>query len=189
MNNLFAIYLKVCPFCGHHHLIRWGFYKRQWLPFEGLVKIQRLRCTLCLGSINVLPSFLLPHSGYCVHALKTLITTFMNHHDIWKESPEIEMDMSTAYRWRRLFAAQALQSLPAMRQALLEIKPSQPIRGPSDGQPITLKIFFKRYLRIAKWLARAAVRLTEGKGYKNPDLFCFLNHFLWQKTGKGLLMR
>jgi len=114
----------------------------------------------------------------------------MNHPATWKESPEIEMDMSTAYRWLRLFADQALESLPILRQSLLEIKPSHPIRGPSDGKPgIAIDILFKRYLAIAEQLASAAVRLAEGKNYKNPDLFCFLNHFLWQKTGKALLIK
>lgn len=125
-----------------------------------------------------------------MQALEKLITIFMSHPDDWKESPDIEMEMSTAYRWRRLFADQALKSLPAIRQALLEIKPAHPIRGPSDGQPgISFDILFRRYLAIAERLARAAARLAEGKKYRKPDLFCFLNHFLWQKTGKALLMK
>ena len=114
----------------------------------------------------------------------------MSYPDDWKESPDIEMEMSTAYRWRRLFADQALKSLPAIRQALLEINPAHPIRGPSDGQPgISLDIFFSRFLRLSQQLARAAARLAEGKKYKNPHLFCFLNYFLWQKTGKALLIK
>lgn len=114
----------------------------------------------------------------------------MNHPDDWKESPEIMTDMSTAYRWRRCFARQVLQALPDMRQALVKINPAHRVRGPSDGQPgITSDILFKRFLVLGEQLAKAAVRLAEENEDKKPDLFCFLNYFLSQKTGKALLMK
>lgn len=190
MVNRYDLYLRLCPFCGHTHLIRWGYYKRFALPLKGFIRIQRIRCTYCGRTTNVLPSFLLARKSYTVSALKYLINAFINYPNDWKRSPEIIMDVSTAYRWLRILANQALQSLPAIRKTLLKIKPDQPIMDTTDAQPIPLtstRVILTRFLSLAEQLHKAAVRLVDKTEPQNDDLFSFLNYFLAKTTAKPLL--
>lgn len=191
MVKRYDLYLKVCQFCSHNHLIRWGYYKRWSLPLSGFIRIQRIRCTKCGHTTNVLPSFLLARRGFQVSVLKELVTTFINHPDDWHKSPEIIIDISTAYRWLRLLAQQAMECLPVLRKALLNIKPDHPVMDTTDAQPkgknIT-PIIFKRLLSLSAQLFKAAVCLVDKNNPQNEDLFCFLNYFLTKKTGKALLV-
>jgi len=189
--NRYDLYLKLCPFCGHNHLIRWGYYKRWFLSLNGFIRIQRIRCTKCNHTSNVLPSFLLARRSYQVSVLKELITTFLNHPDDWHKSPEIIIDISTAYRWLRLLAQQAMECLPVVRRALLNIKPEHPVIDTTDAQPegkTVTQIIFKRFLSLSEQLFKAAVCLVDKNNLQNEDLFCFLNYFLTKETGKALLV-
>ena len=187
----YDLYLNLCPFCGHRHLIRWGYYKRWFLPLSGFIRIQRIRCTNCGHTTNVLPSFLLAHKSHQVSVLKELVTTFINNPDDWHKSPEIIIDISTAYRWLRLLAKQAMECLPVLRKALLNLKPEHPVIDTTDAQPVRktdTQIIFKRFLSLSDQLFKAAVCLVDKNNPKNEDLFCFLNYFLTKETGKALLV-
>ena len=119
MVKRYDLYLKVCSFCGHNHLIRWGYYERRFFPLMGFIRIQRIRCTKCDHTTNVLPSFLLARKSFQVSVLKKLVTTFINNPDDWHKSNEIKIDISTAYRWLHLLTQQAMECLPILRRALL----------------------------------------------------------------------
>lgn len=91
-------YLNSCPRCQGKHVIRWGYYSRRGRPDLSFVKIQRIRCNDCLLSTNALPSFLLAHKSYHVHALETLLSLYIDQHHCWNQSPDFPMDLSTADR-------------------------------------------------------------------------------------------
>ena len=189
--NRYDLYLKVCPFCGHDHLIRWGYYRRGALPVKGSIRIQRIRCTQCGHATNVLPSFLLARKSYSVSLLKELVMSFVQHPDYWKDTVGITIDLSTAYRWLRLLHRQALESLPAIRKALLKFNPSHPVIDPTDVKAealTTSRDILKRFLWLSEQLFKAAVRLVDDNYRQNDDLFCFLNYFLAKKTEKALLL-
>jgi len=186
----YDLYLKVCPFCDHTHLIRWGYYKRCALPVKDSIRIQRIRCQNCYRTTNVLPSFLLARRGYAVGILKDLVIAFINQPHDWSKSADIIIDISTAYRWLRTLTQQAQQALPAIRKALLTIKPEHPLIDLTDTlpQPLTVsRVVLKRLLALAEQLFKAAVCLVENNRPQH-ELFCFLNYFLTSQTGKALLV-
>lgn len=191
MVNRYDLYLKVCPFCGHDHLIRWGYYKRYTLPLPGVIRIQRIRCMNCGHTTNVLPSFLLVHKSYQVSELQELVFQVIKQPMDWKKSPDIVIDLSTAYRWLRRLKQQAIQSLPTIRKILLTIKPDHPVMDATDVQPeplVAINVILKRFLSLAKQLFTAARCLVDTHAPENGDLFCFLNHFLAKETGNALLL-
>ncbi len=191
MVNRYDLYLKVCPFCGHHHLIRWGYYLRKVLPLPGVIRIQRVRCMSCGHTTNVLPSFLLAYRSYQVNELKELVSLLIKHPYNWKMFPAITIDLSTAYRWLRRFKRQALGALPVLRKELLNLSPQSPVMESFDALPeplLTTNIIFKRFLSLAEELFRTALCLVEENNPKNEDVFCFLNYFLARHTTKALLV-
>jgi len=105
----------------------------------------------------------------------------------WKQLLDISLDLSTAYRWLRAINRQALEALPDIRKELLRLVPEHPLKDrqlePTPSTPIVLN----RFLALSRRLFKAAVRLAEPKKLPNKDLFCFLNFFLAQQTGKPLL--
>lgn len=123
--------------------------------------------------------------------LKELVTIFINNPDDWHKSNEIKIDISAAYRWLRLLAQQAMECLPILRRALLNIKPEHPVMDTTDAQPegkTDTQIIFKRFLSLSAQLFKAAVCLVDKNNPKNEDLFCFLNYFLTKETGNALLV-
>jgi hypothetical protein len=122
--NQYDQYLKSCPYCHHDHLIRWGYYERRGIPFIDEILIQRVRCTNCLCTTNVLPSFLLANKSYSVNDLQALLLSFISNPDDWKKSPDIPFDLSTAYRWLRIIRTQAMDIMPDIREELLKLKPA-----------------------------------------------------------------
>lgn len=126
-----------------------------------------------------------------VSALKELVTIVINQPYDWAKSPDIIIDISTAYRWLRTLKRQALQALPTIRKALLKIKPEHPIMDTTDAKPEPLtstRVILKRFLSLAEHLFKEAVCLADENDPQNGDLFCFLNYFLAQQTGKALLL-
>ena len=126
----YDLYLTRCPCCGHDHLIRWGYYQRQGLPRIHDIKIQRVRCTGCGRTTNVLPSFLLAYKCFSFRVLQQLLLFIMKHPDDWKQILTTMLDASTVFRWLRRFIKQANTSLPAIRKALLELEPDTQLLPP-----------------------------------------------------------
>jgi len=59
----------------------------------------------------------------------------------------------------------------------------------AQPQPLTsIRVILTRLLALTEHLFKAAVRLADKNDPQNDDLFCFLNYFLAQKTGKALLL-
>jgi hypothetical protein len=168
-------------------LIRWGYYFRQTLPLTGMIRIQRVRCKLCGRTTHVLPSFLLARRRHGVKVLENFIRTFVDNHCNWKQLLDISLDLSTAYRWLRIISQQALEVLPDIRKELLTLIPDHPLKQCQPEPVPSTQILLKRFLLLSRQLFKAAVRLAEPKDPLKEDLFCFLNLFLTQKTGKPLL--
>lgn len=155
------------------------------------IRIQRIRCSKCGHTTNVLPSFLLAQKSYAVSLLKELVMSFVQHPDDWKDVIGLTIDLSTAYRWLRQLQRQALESLPTIRKALLKFQPGHPVMDSTDAKAEALtatRDILERFLSLSDQLFKAAVRLVDDNDPQNVDLFCFLNYFLAQKTKKALLL-
>jgi transposase-like protein len=173
-------------------LIRWGYYQRQGLPLVTSINIQRVRCTRCGRTTNVLPSFLLAHRSYAVVAVEQLVARYLHQADVWKKSLNINIELSTAYRWLRRLIEQANTSLPDIRTALLNLKPNFQLTGQLNDKPAPLtskRDLLKRFITLSEQLFQAVVRLVEPKTPVPSDPFCFLNYFLAIQTEKALLQR
>jgi transposase-like protein len=168
-------------------LIRWGYYQRQGLPQVPKIKIQRVRCTGCGRTTNVLPSFLLAYKYFAVRMAKKLLLLIMEHPHDWKQALKPIIDMSTAYRWLRRFIRQANTSLPAIRKALLELVPDTRLIQPQSLAVMSTPAIVTRFISLSQRLFQASVRLVDIKQPLVSDLFCFINHFLATATGKALL--
>jgi len=168
-------------------LIRWGYYQRQGLPLLSEIRIQRVRCTGCGRTTNVLPSFLLAYKCFAVMVAKELLLTVMEHPDNWKQVLKVIIDLSTAYRWLRRFTSQANTSLPAIRKALLELEPDTRLIQHRSSPLTSTTAVINRFIRLSQRLFQASVRLIGNKQPLVTDLFCFINHFLAISTGKALL--
>lgn len=160
------------------------------LPEAGMIRIQRVRCKSCHKTTNVLPSFLLARKPYAVTALKELIITYIQQPEQWKRSPNLIIDISTAYRWLRILSQQANQSLPQIRKALLKLVPEYKISDHLSGRPTSLtskRTLLKRLITLNARLFKAVVRLLEDKALVTEDAFGFLNYFLATQTANALL--
>jgi hypothetical protein len=152
-----------------------------------MIRIQRLRCTRCGRTTHVLPSFLLARKHHGVKVLENLLLAFVDDRCNWKQHLDICLDLSTAYRWLRAIRQQALEAMPDIRKELLRLVPEHPLKDyPLEPAPSTGGVL-KRFLVLSRRLFKAAVRLAEPTEPVNEDLFCFLNVFLAQQTGKPLL--
>ena len=187
MVDKYDLYLKNCLACGHGRLIRWGYYKRYALPLDGFIRIQRVRCVNCGRTTNVLPSFLLARKSYTISVLKALVTTFIDHPVDWKQSPDILVDLCTAYRWLRVLRKQAEQTLPDIRKELLKLRPHHRLLQPKTELLPDQETVIKQFIALGKQLFKAAVRLADKKDDSQSELFCFLNYFLATSSGKPLL--
>ncbi len=186
----YDLYLKRCPFCGHDHLIRWGYYKRRGHPVVSRIHIQRVRCKKCGRTTNVLPCFLLAQKSFAVAALKQLVTTFINHPTDWIKILNDDFDLANAYRWLRILTQQANQAMPEIRKALLKLKPDYQLMDQLNGKPALLTPrtnIVQRFISLAQKLHIEAVRLVDKNKPIATDCFCFLNYFLANNTGKALL--
>jgi transposase-like protein len=184
----YDFYTWDCPYCGHHRLIRWGYYFRQGLPMTGLIRIQRLRCKRCGRTTHLLPSFLLSRRRYHVKLLEHLLLVFIDDPCNWKQRLDIALDLSTAYRWLRALHRQALEAMPEIRKELVRLVPEDPIKD-HPLEPVSSSFtVLERFLALSGRLFKAAVRLAEPEKSSKGNLFCFLNFFLAQQTEKALLM-
>jgi hypothetical protein len=135
-----------------------------------------------------LPSFLLARRSHSVTCLKTVIHALINNGKDWKKSPDVLVDLSTAYRWLRILRMQIVARLPAIRKTLLHMAPE------TDGFDVKTKtllsdpVLFKRFLDVGEQLYRAAVCLADAPVDSNTDIFNFLNFFLANHTGHPLLV-
>lgn len=173
-------------------MIRWGYYKRKRLAESKEIRIQRIRCKKCGKTINVLPSFLLARKSHTVYAFRDLLYLFLNNEQEWKKLLDLSLDVRSAYRWLDRFKKQIIQTLPHIRKVLIQIKPSKFFIDETEGKPLSLTsthTLFKRFLKITNTLLTEAVRLVDKESQQNSDMFCFLNLFFYNQTGKPLLIQ
>ena len=172
-------------------MIRWGYYIRRGLPELKEIRIQRIRCKHCGRTTNILPAFLLAQKSYSVYTSKHLLNLVLNNRHNWKELFDLPLDISTAYRWLRYFRKQIIKSLPTIRKTLIELIHDIPFIDETEGKPLGFTsdhTLFNRFLKISNALLTEAVHLVGEKSHQKRDLFCFLNFFLYQQTGKSLLI-
>lgn len=177
-----------CPYCQNNGLVRWGYYTRSALPSSKPIRIQRIRCKRCGRTFSLLPSFLLARRSYSVSCLKTFVVSFISHDKDWKKSPELLVDLSTAYRWRRILRRQICARLPAIRKTLLHMAPETACLDAKTAMLLSDQVLFKRFLDISEQLYEAAVRLADTQTDSNTDIFNFLNFFLACYTAHPLLV-
>ena len=188
----YDLYVKRCPFCGHDHLIRWGYYTRRGQPVAAHIRIQRVRCKNCHRTTNVLPSFLLANKQYAVNVIGDLLNCYINHPNDWHHSPDITIDLSTAYRYLRILTQQANDALPQLRKTLLCIHPYYRLNDHIDGNPASVserRCILQRFLSLAKHLLKEGVHLIDDSYVDPVTLYPFINYFLANYTGKALLQR
>jgi len=140
----------------------------------------------------VLPSFLLAYRSFAVAAAQQLLMTYINHPDDWQQALQLMIELSTAYRWLRRLNQQANRTLPAIRAALLNLKPDHRLNRHINGKPASLtsnRELLIRFVTLAQQLFQAAVRLDGNKRAEFTDSWCFLNYFLATQTGNALLQR
>jgi hypothetical protein len=191
--RLLPSFLKICPHCHSARLIRWGYYKRFALPArKNLVPIQRIFCKDCCRTFSLLPSFLLARRSRSVHTLEAIISIITKDDD-WRLSPEIEMELSTAYRWIRLFSRQARDALPIIRGELVKLDPSKKVCQEFDAVPEQLGdykiLLLQRFLSFSRQLLQKALQLADDQADEAGLLFSFINFLLAHKTGKALLCK
>jgi hypothetical protein len=153
-----------------------------------MIRIQRVRCTRCGRTTKVLPSFLLAYKSFSIDVLKALLSAYLDDPINWKKSPQIYIDLSTAYRWLRTIELQAILALPDIRKELLELKPGHHLFDPKTKPLLTRKALLDRFISCGEQLLKAAVRSIGKKGIPLTDPFCFLNYFLAKISGKPLLV-
>lgn len=127
---------------------------------------------------------------YAVAVLKELVTTFIQHPQDWKQILNIDIELSTAYRWLRKLTQQANKAMPEMRKALLKLKPGYKLMEQINGKPVLLTPrinVLQRFISLAQKLHTEVVRLVNKDRPISTDYFCFLNYFLANHTGKALL--
>jgi hypothetical protein len=138
----------------------------------------------------VLPCFLLAQKSFTVAVVKQLVITFISHPQDWKQILDIDIDLATAYRWLRILTQQANQAMPAIRKALLTLKPGYKLIDQLNDKPVPLtprSKLLQRFISLAQKLHWQAVRLVGKNKSIASDYFCFLNYFLAHHTGKALL--
>ncbi|MBN2011858.1 transposase family protein [candidate division KSB1 bacterium] len=188
----YDLYTKRCPFCGYDHLIRWGYYTRRGLPISAHIRIQRVRCKNCHRTTNVLPSFLLANNQHAVNLIGDLLSCYIKQPNDWHHSPDITMDLSTAYRYLRILTQQANDALPQLRKTLLCIHPQYRLNDHIDGNPVSVserRCILQRFLSLAKRLLTEGVHLIDDSCVDAVTLFPFINYFLASQTGNALLQR
>jgi hypothetical protein len=103
------------------------------------------------------------------------------------------MELSTVYRWLRLFFHQARDSLPIIRSEFVKLDSSKKVCQEFDAVPEQLGdykiLLFLRFLSFSRQLLHKAQRLANDKADEAGLSFSFINYFLAQKTGKALLCK
>jgi hypothetical protein len=121
-------------------------------------------------------------------SLKTLIYLFTTLGHTWKKSPDVMMDLSTAYRWLRILRLQIVTYLPAIRKTILQLAPETRCFDAKVEIALSDPVLFKRFVEMGEQLYQAAVRLTDAQIDFQADIFSFLNFFLARQTGHPLLI-
>jgi hypothetical protein len=130
----------------------------------------------------------LARKSYSIDVLKTLFSAYLQDPINWKKSPQLYIDLSTAYRWLHIIQLQALLALSDIRKELLELKPHHHLFDPKTKPLLTRKALLDRFIACGEQLLKAAVRQIGKKGISLTDPFCFLNYFLAKTSGKPLLI-
>lgn len=120
--------------------------------------------------------------------LKTLIGLFTTLGHNWKKSPDVMVDLSTAYRWLRILRLQIVTYLPAIRKTILHLAPETSGFDANTEISLSDQVLFQRFVEMGEQLYQAAVRLTDAQTDFQADLFSFLNFFLARQTGHPLLI-
>jgi transposase-like protein len=168
--------------------VRWGYNKRSGLPYPKPIRIQRIRCKSCGHTFSLLPSFLLAHRSHSVTCLKIVVHSLITLGKDWKKSPDVLVDLSTAYRWLRILRIQILFMLPAIRKTLLHMAPETAGFDAKTKMLLSDPVLFKRFLDVGEQLYKAAVRLADAKEETETEIFNFLNFFLTKNLGHPLLV-
>jgi hypothetical protein len=128
------------PECGAAgSLIRWGTYVR-WACTAGkdyLIRVQRIRCTVCGRTHSLLPDFLHPYRHYVIRLLQSAIHLYLiaglSLGRLLRQMPQPGPARSTIREWIHSFAygaGEPLLDLLTRQRAALDPLAALPVRAP-----------------------------------------------------------
>jgi len=151
------------------------------------LRIQRIYCKNCKRTTNVLPCFALAFKPFFTFALEQLVNTIIENHKDWRKWLDSSIELSTAYKWLKQLKPQIQTTLPTIREKILTLKPNTVVISESTVLPMTEISELESFVRYAQQLQQLAISLSENDLPSATNLFCFLNVFVYQQTGKPLL--
>ncbi|MFQ5606077.1 MAG: DUF6431 domain-containing protein [bacterium] len=193
------------------HLFFWGTYGRRILPNADDIRIQRIRCSTCLITHALLPSFLFGRVRYSVETVAPYFEqrSHKSLAQVWQHATDDSpADIGTVYRWFRRIRERMAKLLPLLRNELLSLAPdfdlakleeitlTQNTRPTStsscSNQPnasapemLTPMALCQSCIWLSGQLLATTNELLAIPSAITP--LSFLNYFCWQKTGSTLL--
>lgn len=136
----------------------------------------------------MLPSFALAYKTWFVFVVEQWVGTLIEHQNNWTKWLDISLELDTAYRWLRQLKSQIQATLPIIREKILHLAPNSEIISKPTVGPLSEYSLFENFLLYGRQLQQLALSLSESELPSSTNLFCFLNVFLYQQTGKPLLV-
>jgi hypothetical protein len=149
-----------CPQCWiKQPLIAHGFYRRTIVDeaFDGVIRIRRYLCQVCLRTVSLLPEWALPFMRFSIPVISNTVKVRLMENRAWKIAAP-EAPYQRGQHWVRRFAQQA-EPLSAVLTALT------PVSG------------------AASFVSRA-LRMLEKIGWRNAHRFLF-SHLRMHLLGWG----
>jgi hypothetical protein len=179
-------------------LKRWGTYQR-WACTAGkdyLIRVQRIRCTVCGRTHSLLPDFLHPYRHYVIRLLQNVMHLYLivglGLDRLLRQMPEPGPARSTVREWIRSFAYGAGELLlDLLTHRLVALAPwvDLPDRAPPEHlQRIPDPIQHRRLARAHRfWLLAeqlyAQVKLRQPwLDFATAQFFPFLLHWLQRQA-------
>jgi hypothetical protein len=185
---------------NRRRLFFWGAYLRQILPDSETIRIQRIRCSTCLKTHALLPSFLFGQVRYTVETVSVYAQQAQHKSlaQVWQQTRgDNPADLGTVYCWFRRLRQSLTKLLPLLKKELLSLSPefdlaaleevtlTQKVKPSSlNEQKATLDP-----LPLCLWLSRELLSVADELIGLRSDLspLAFLNYFCWQKLKTTLL--
>jgi hypothetical protein len=187
------------PECGAvSSLIRWGTYVR-WACTAGedyLIRVQRIRCTVCGRTHSLLPDFLHPYRHYVIRLLQSAIHLYLiaglSLGRLLRQMPQPGPARSTIREWIHSFAygaGELLLDLLTRQRAALDPLAALPVRAPPDHFQRISDLVQRRRLARAHCFWLLAEQLYAQVKVRQPWLdfaaaqfFPFLLHWLQRQA-------
>ncbi len=184
----------ICPCCNSFLFGTWSRYPRKSLPNEQQITIQRMRCSNCLVTHALIPSFLLGKVRYTSETIFPYIEQFAEQDTsiskICKQPIENDKqtppEISTVYRWFKKLTNKCKQLLPLLQQEIKKHSAKNKFKSQiKDTNADSNNYPIQHIYTMAEQLVKLSQQCDTGGNLLSPLIF--LNYFCWQKTGQPLL--